>query len=142
MKRLIQGALFVLTVSMAPLTFAQPNMVGVWVQEGDGAGARVGSTNSGHYTSNDEKARMYTDQSHMKWRLEVTEQKGRALHAKWCSEKNCESAVGAFRGNGDLLLVDEDGIFIGSVDDGKLELCYLEAGSSHQIVTCMDFIKR
>ena len=72
----------------------------------------------------------------------MTEQKGRALHAKWCSEKSCESTVGAFRGNGDLLLVDEDGVFIGSVDAGKLELCYLEAGADHQVVSCRDFTKQ
>ena len=141
MKRLLQGALFALTVSVAPLTFAQPNMVGVWVQEGVSSGARAGLSNSG-YASNDQTKPKYTQQSPAQWRIEVTEQEGRALHAKWCSKNKCESVVGAFRGNGDLLLVDEDGIFIGSVDDGKLELCYLETGKGYQIASCMDFTKQ
>ena len=140
-KGVLQVALLVLTTAVMPLANAQPNMVGVWVQEGVGVGARVGSTDSGNYTSKDEKSREYV-QSHMRWRLEVTDQKGRAFHAKWCSEKSCETAVGAFRGNGDLLMVDEDGLFIGSVEAGKLELCYLEAGESHQTVNCRDFIKK
>ena len=46
------------------------------------------------------------------------------------------------RGNGDLLLVDEDGLFIGSVKAGQLELCCLETGKSYQIASCMDFKKQ
>jgi hypothetical protein len=102
----------------------------------------VGASNSGHYATEDKTTRQYADQSHMKWRLEVTEQKGRALHAKWCSDKNCESAVGAFRRNGDLLLADEDTLFIGSVQADKLELCGMEAGTDYRFVTCRDLIKQ
>ena len=142
MKGFLQLALFVLAMAVMPAANAQPDMVGVWGQVGVPSGARAGSPDSGHDTFKDEKAKMYTEQSPVKWHLEVTEQKGRALHAKWCSENNCESVVGAFRGNGDLLLADEDGIFIGSVDAGKLELCYLEAGDSHQITSCRDFEKQ
>lgn len=142
MKGVLQVALLVLTTAVMPLANAQPNMVGVWVQEGDAAGARAGLSNSGHHSANANTPPKYTHQPKRQWRLEVTEQEGRALHAKWCSEKNCESIVGAFRGNGDLLLVDEDGIFIGSVEAGKLELCYLETGKSYQVVSCMDFKKQ
>lgn len=142
MKRIVQGALLALTVSMAPLAFAQPNMVGVWVQEGTSAGARAGASNSDHHAGDAKTSPKYTHEAQRQWRMEVTEQEGRALHAKWCSENNCESVVGAFRGNGDLLLVDEDGIFIGSVDDGKLELCYLETGEGYQVASCMDFTKQ
>lgn len=141
MKGLLQVALLVLSMAVLSIANAQTNMVGVWAQEGVPSGARAGSPDSGHYTSNDEIPRMYTDESQMQWRLEVTEQKGRALHANWCSENTCEPVVGAFRGNGDLLMVDQDGIFIGSVEEGKLELCYLEAGS-HQIASCRDFTKQ
>lgn len=112
------------------------------MQVGDTACARSGSTDSDHYSSNDKRTNRYTDQSPVQWQLEVSEQKGRALHAKWCSGCNCESVVGAFRGNGDLLLVDEDGLFIGSVDAGVLELCYLEAGENHQVASCREFKKQ
>lgn len=142
MKGFLQVALLVLTTAVMPLASAQPNMVGVWVQEGDAAGARAGLSNSGHHSANAKTPPKYTHQPKRQWRLEVTEQEGRALHAKWCSENKCESVVGAFRGNGDLLLVDEDGLFIGSVEAGKLELCYLETGKSYQVVSCMDFIKQ
>jgi hypothetical protein len=142
LKGFLQVVLLVLTTSVMPLANAQPNMVGVWVQEGVAAGARAGLSNSGHHSANAKTLPKYTHQSKMQWRLEVTEQEGRALHAKWCSENKCESVVGAFRGNGDLLLVDEDGMFIGSVDAGQLELCYLETGKSYQIVSCMDFKKQ
>ncbi|MFY9347052.1 MAG: hypothetical protein WAO93_04810 [Orrella sp.] len=142
MKGFLQVALLVLTTAVMPLASAQPNMVGVWVQEGDAAGARAGLSNSGHHSANAKTPPKYTHQPKRQWRLEVTEQEGRALHAKWCSENKCESVVGAFRGNGDLLLVDEDGLFIGSVEAGKLELCYLETGKSYQVASCMDFIKQ
>jgi len=142
MKKIIQGALLAVSLSMTSLAFAQPNMEGVWVQVGDAVGARSGSTDSGHHSNDNKGAYRYTDQYPVQWQLEVSEQKGRALHAKWCSDSNCESVVGAFRGNGDLLLVDEDGLFIGSVDAGVLELCYLEAGENHQVASCREFKKQ
>jgi hypothetical protein len=142
MNKFIRGLLLGTMISMTPVAFAQPDMVGVWVQEGVATGARAGLGNSGHDSANAKTPPKYTHQSQRQWRLEVTEQEGRALHAKWCSENNCEAVVGAFRGNGDLLLVDEDGLFIGSVDAGVLELCYLETGKSYQIVSCMDFKKQ
>jgi hypothetical protein len=51
-KGFLQVALLVLTTSVMPLANAQPNMVGVWVQEGDAAGARAGISNSGHHSAN------------------------------------------------------------------------------------------
>ena len=88
-------------------------------QEGVAAGASAGLSNAGHHSANANTPSKYTQQPQKQWRLEVTEPEGRVIDAKWCSENKCESAMGVFRGNGDLLLVDVDGLFIGSVGAGK-----------------------
>lgn len=49
---------------------------------------------------------------------------------------------GAFRDNGDFLLVDEDGLFVGSVEAGVWALCYLEAGATHQVASFREFKKQ
>ncbi len=70
--------------------------------------------------------------------LKVTEQNEAmdAFHGEWCSKNDCEDVVGVVRSNGDILIVDEDGYFEGTLVGETLELCYLEATADFRVANC------
>jgi len=130
----LNTAILVASITAAPLALAQTDITGTWVQAAEPAGAISGSSDSGH----DQKSftQSYTADRDVQWRLEVTDQKGRAFHAKWCSQSNCEPVVGAFNGKNSVLMADDDGTFMGELVNGMLEICYVEPGKDFKIVGC------
>lgn len=121
-------------LTMSSLAYSQVDLKGVWVQAAQPAGAVSGKSDSAH--DNQTFTKSYTDNRDVQWRLEVIDQKGRAFHAKWCSADRCESVVGAFRSNGEILMADEDGVFMVTLENGLMDLCYAEPGVDFQIVGC------
>jgi|GEM_PF-5358959 len=71
------------------------------------------------------------------WQLEVTGQKGCAFHGDRCGSNQCETVVGPVRRNGELLMADEEGISLGTLEGGVLDLCYVEPSTDFQVASCL-----
>jgi len=118
----VTGAILLgLALAAAPAT-AQDDILGAW-STADHAlpGSRSGSEHDlgegAAFLGGVEEA----------WTFTVSEVAGGAFRGEWCSPNMCEQMNGVMHG-GNVYAVDEDGIFIGSMSDGMLELCYLEPG--------------
>jgi hypothetical protein len=112
---------------------ASEHLVGTWTTAtSDSRGARAGE--SGHDLGTGDT---FLGGSEEVWTFTVDSMEGSGFHAEWCSENVCEDAVGVIRADGESILVaDEDGIFIGTLGEDTLELCYLEPGAEFRVADC------
>ncbi len=117
---------------------ASEHLVGTWTTaSSDSRGARAGE--SGHGLGDGDTLLSGSDEV---WTFTVEEMEGNGFHAQWCSPNVCEDAVGVVRGDGEsILAADEDGIFIGTLGEGTLELCYLEPGADFRVADCHTLAK-
>jgi len=129
---MLRMALAGATMLVAGSAMASEHLVGTWTTaESDNRGARVGSE---HGLGEGDALMAGSDEV---WTFTVEEMQGNGFHAEWCSENVCEDAVGVIRADGESILVaDEDGIFIGTLGEDMLELCYLEPGADVRIADC------
>ena len=117
-------------MSVVSSAFAE-EYVGVWKSIEDW-GTRTGDADHGVK----EGDAWVHKKTHFTLTIEEVCPEGRSVHGQWCSASQCEDVVGVIRGNGDILMVDEDGYFMGTFSDGVLELCYLEASEDSRVASC------
>jgi hypothetical protein len=128
-KTVILGSL--LAFGLAGPALADGHLVGTWsTSDSEGRGARMGASDHGLEGN-------FMQGLDEGWSLTITDQQGSGVHAEWCSPNTCEQAVGVIRADGEtLLMVDEDGTFMGTVMGDEMELCYLEPGSEFMVADC------
>lgn len=123
-----------LGIASAP-AIAQNDLVGEWTTSShDTPGARSGSE---HDLGDDAEFLAGVEEA---WTFRIAAEEGGAFRGEWCSQNRCEEMTGVMHG-GNVYAVDEDGIFIGSMSDGLLELCYLEPGEVVRIADCHSLAK-
>ena len=126
----------VMLVLVAAFCFAQPvfaeDYVGKWKTIEDW-GTRTGDGDHGFKEGD---SWVHKKSGSFTLTIEEVCPEGRSVHGPWCSAKRCEDVVGFIRSNGDLLMVDEEGYFMGTFAEGMLELCYLEASKKFRVASC------
>lgn len=110
------------------------DLTGTWTgSDPAGRGASAGPSDH-ELRSGDAFLNAETDEV---WTLTIEGMEGSGFHAEWCSATTCEDAVGVVRADGEsVLMADEDGVFIGTVQGDQMELCYLEPGETFRIADC------
>lgn len=119
-------------VSMAGAAMADGDLVGEWKSSGDIGGAVSGE--GGRPLSHG--GARFAKQGVI-WTLKITNQDAAGgFYGQWCSADNCEELVGVVRRDDSLLMSDEDSYFMGSMYDGRMELCVMEAGKDFRLAAC------
>ncbi len=138
MKRMfIVPALALILCLGAALAFAgdTPNLVGEW----KGAGKAVIYGKLGHTEPRSEPTF-----NSMEFTLRITKQDGERFFGERSSAKHKEIVLGLVEANGDVYIVDDDGVFFGEYDKAtdSLKLRYMEPGKDSKVVASAVYTRK